>query len=798
MQGAVRIPLRAIHAAQHAAVAALILCVAWGALAVTGSLQGGPTGQERLAAAARAYTLEIDSAFENIVEDAKVLSLVLGPRGAVDQNSRALQNWLRLNPMFVDVAHVTSDGIVQAAAERRRVGRSIAGQPWFRRARDAQIVVTSAPRETGGLFDIVTTMGPGTDDRVLLRVSSAFFQTIERRVRIEHGVGRDVQFTVTAADGARLAGAAQGGGLGLQASPSSASVGSHGPTGWFITSHSPSVAPTVALPGMPILAAGLAIVLGAALVGWFFGARMARSLARLIRAGGEAEESRASRIREVAEIFDEVETRAASEQSQSRHAGRVIERMKRRLRVFESMSGWTCWEIDLETRQVVWTDARNSESGAADRVIDLDDLAERIDYADRDLFHRAIATAAETDSSHDVHLRLQNGDDELGDRLLVRFVGSSGSEPRTGRVFAVSRRIGGAEVANAKIDRPGQSLPVYQITEGVVHDFNDALSTVLTNLSVLMRKRLAREETELVARAFAGAERGATVTGRLLGLARGADEMGGETDLAETARAILSPAFVDAHLMPDVRVIDRIPDGLPRLRCSETLLEVLLLSVALYVQERDLGDLGISATRDAQKGRTTLGDQVRILFASGRPQGPGQESLSTPGRLETIDSILEAMGGTWHIVSDGTDGRPFLAEVWLAAADDRPAVETPPLRQPRELLIVGSDAPSRKGLTDTLRILGHSIVRASSGEDTHDLLARNPAYDAVVFDRTLPAMSEMQLAVTILQRHPRMKVILAGPDGQLSTSACAFLGLDEPFRRGSHPVVVEDIESNAA
>ena len=58
-----------------------------------------------------------------------------------------------------------------------------------------------------------------------------------------------------------------------------------------------------------------------------------------------------------------------------------------------------------------------------------------------------------------------------------------------------------------------------QLTGGVAHDFNNLLSVILGSLSLL--KKVIRDDaraTRLLERAIQGAERGATLTARLLRL----------------------------------------------------------------------------------------------------------------------------------------------------------------------------------------------------------------------------------------------------------------------------------------
>ena len=60
--------------------------------------------------------------------------------------------------------------------------------------------------------------------------------------------------------------------------------------------------------------------------------------------------------------------------------------------------------------------------------------------------------------------------------------------------------------------------------------------------------------------------------------------------------------------------------------------------------------------------------------------------------------------------------------------------------------------------------------------------AATAAYDAMIADQAMPVMTGLQLAATVVERHPGIRVVLASPHGRLPASARQFLQLDKPFR----------------
>ncbi|NEL74441.1 MAG: response regulator, partial [Xanthomonas perforans] len=80
---------------------------------------------------------------------------------------------------------------------------------------------------------------------------------------------------------------------------------------------------------------------------------------------------------------------------------------------------------------------------------------------------------------------------------------------------------------------------------------------------------------------------------------------------------------------------------------------------------------------------------------------------------------------------------------------------------------------------------------AASGAHALEILARDAAFDAMIVDQSMPVMAGLQLAATVVERYPQIRVILASPHGQLPRSADAFLRIDKPFRNEDLQVVLD-------
>ncbi|WP_331295894.1 response regulator [Methylobacterium hispanicum] len=388
--------------------------------------------------------------------------------------------------------------------------------------------------------------------------------------------------------------------------------------------------------------------------------------------------------------------------------------------------------------------------------------------------------------------------------MLVRFLRGTDAAGRA-CVHALSREFGAAADTPVGLNERRRSHVLRRVTDGIVHDFNDVLTVVLTNLGVLRRRPgLDPELARLADTALAGAQRGAALTRRMLSLARGSEEGVGESDLAATVAAFLP--FLQGNVLRDAPVIDRVPADLPRVLCAERILEIALLNVAFHLRDHGLHGFAIGAAEQRVDEGTDdpaglglgAGPYVHVLLASGRrlpgavPRAAGLAGIETAARL-----VAEA-GGAWRLLSDGAGEEGFLAEIWLRAAERAAPAEPPAWASALRVLLVESDSLVRASVAEALAELGHRVTQAASGEHALALLAESDAYDAMIADQSMPVMTGLQLAATVVERHPGIRVILASPHGHLPAAARRFLQLDKPFRQEDLAALLGAPEARAA
>ncbi|CAO4173147.1 response regulator [Methylorubrum populi] len=799
MLDALRISLKVLNAAQLAAVALVALLLAWAGTAILGAEPSTNAEQQTALAGARAFAEAVDAELRGSVGDARTAALLLRPQDPTLTDagrSDLLQDWLALNPRYHDAALIGPDGTVRAAADRRRPGTSVARQAWFARARNAEIVIATHDGDEAAPLDIVLALGtPGRSDRIQLRAGPAFLD-IGGRVRQALALPDSVTFTVTGADGRVLAGMPWAPGSGHRTASVPVQGGRElGSPGWLVTATAPSASAGPGWPSGQLLALAVAVMAGAAGLGYALGGSAAQPLRRLAEGSAGPEEAAASPVREIAALTEAVTDRAQSADAALTLAGTGLDRIKGRLQTFEAMSGWTCWEIDPETRQVVWSDADSTGTAtAADHATDLSDLAAWFEPEDHALLDLTLQAARAADGPHDVVLRAraelrteaprEGGAAAFGAerRVLVRFLRGAADGSR---IHALSRIIEPSEGAETPLglNERRRNTVLRRVTDGIVHDFNDVLTVVLANLGILRRQRLAPEQLRIVDTAMSGALRGAALTRRMLSLVRGESDALAEGDLGSTVEAALT--FLQTNVLRDVPVINRIPGDLPKMLCAERILELVLLNLAFHFREHGLHGLAVGAAEHRAETETGFGlppgPYLRLLVASGQ-RVPGRPTGTPRSQaLRTVPLLLAEAGAGWRLVSDGTGEEGFVAEIWLRAAERR--VEEPALWQASlRILLVESDSLVRESVAEALADLGHRVVQAASGEHALELLSQSAAYDAMVADQSMPVMTGLQLAATVVERYPDIRIILASPHGHLPATARQFLRLDKPFR----------------
>jgi len=362
---------------------------------------------------------------------------------------------------------------------------------------------------------------------------------------------------------------------------------------------------------------------------------------------------------------------------------------------------------------------------------------------------------------------------------------------------------------------------VGQLTGGIAHDFNNLLTAVLGSLE-LLRKRLPDDPRllRLLDNAVQGAQRGASLTQRMLAFARRQELKTEPVDVPALVRGMSE--LLQHSLGPSVSIETRFPLVLDPACADSNQLELALLNLA--VNARDAMPQGGSLIIAAREESVTPGHSSKLtpgryVCLSVTDTGEGMDEATLTRAMEPFFTTKGLGKGTGlglsmvHGVAEQSGGRLILksqkgegttAELWLriaevprdAATQDRKVLaEAPgPTVSPLFVLAVDDDSLVLLNTTALLEELGHTVFEATSAQQALDILRREKRVDLVITDEVMPNMTGSQLAMMIRAEWPDLPVILATGYAELPPDVAADLPkLAKPFGQKALAQAIADM-----
>ena len=376
----------------------------------------------------------------------------------------------------------------------------------------------------------------------------------------------------------------------------------------------------------------------------------------------------------------------------------------------------------------------------------------------------------------------------------------------------IEERTREREEALAQLFEAQKLDTIGQLTGGVAHDFNNLLMATLGSLN-LLKKRIDTDERGmlLLDNAIQAAERGSALTQRLLAFARrqelkpeAVDIVALMTDLRELLqRAVGSAIMLKVEAASD----------LSRVLIDKNQLELALLN--LYVNSRDAmpsgggvtatiaetviagleGHAGLKPGRYIELGiaDTGIGMSKETLTRATEPffttKGVGK---GTGLGLSMVQGLAAQSGGALKI--DSIPGKGTEVRLWLPVAEDQEAGQaaTPsqvamapaPVSASLRVLVVDDDALVALGTVAMLEDLGHRPVEVHSAQKALELLEQQEAFDVMITDHAMPAMTGLELAERVSTSHPALPLILASGYAEIPSEgklAKRLIRLNKPF-----------------
>ena len=365
------------------------------------------------------------------------------------------------------------------------------------------------------------------------------------------------------------------------------------------------------------------------------------------------------------------------------------------------------------------------------------------------------------------------------------------------------------ELALSQFHESQKLETIGQLTGGVAHDFNNLLAVILGSLRLLKKSMPNDQRTSrLVEGAIQGAERGATLTKRLLAFAR-RQELKLEAvevqnlipDMMDFLRQSVGPGIaITLDIQPDVHLV----------KIDANQLELALINLAFNARDAmpTGGTLTISCRNETQAPQVLpqplpLGEHIRVSVAN---SGTGMSEATLAKAMEPffttkgigkgtglglsmVQGLTAQCGGAMHISSQL--GKGTVVTLWLPRAKDgdvahasvqhkmsAPAASGLKLK----VLLVDDNSLVSMNTANMLIDLGHTAQEALSAAQALKLLECGEKFDVVLTDYAMPDMNGLDLAKQIRQIMPALPVVLATGYADLPLHyAPGFLRLAKPY-----------------
>ncbi len=315
---------------------------------------------------------------------------------------------------------------------------------------------------------------------------------------------------------------------------------------------------------------------------------------------------------------------------------------------------------------------------------------------------------------------------------------------------------------------------VGRLAGGIAHDFNNLLQAMMSQLTLVKARLNDRQAVlagvEEVERAI---RRGAALARQLLVFSRRGPAQFAAFDLGEFLRQssnflrhvvrenILLEVLVPETSLPIVgdrnqidqvltnlvvNACDAMPDGgTLRIACSAIGTERVLLEVS---------DTGCGMSPAV---RERIFEPFFTTKADGKGTGLG---------LAVVHGIVGQHGGEIQVESEEGRGTTFRILLPRAGSGEHPAISSealvpvpPASGQGERILLVEDEPMARESLAEILSSAGYSVVAVGSGSEAL-ALPHTPPFELLLTDFLLPDTKGNSLAKALLERWPKLRVLL--------------------------------------
>lgn len=366
----------------------------------------------------------------------------------------------------------------------------------------------------------------------------------------------------------------------------------------------------------------------------------------------------------------------------------------------------------------------------------------------------------------------------------------------------IERDVTEQRTLEARLRQSDKMQALGTLAGGIAHDFNNLLTAILGSLELAGPKIADQPRVQrLIENARGAAERGASLTKRLLSFsrahdlqARAVDVNGLITGMSDlfgrslgglvTVRTDLEDGLLAVQVDPDqlelavlnlcINARDAMPDG------GTITVATRRLNISGDPEIADGSYLGISVTDEGTGIPEDILRRVCEPFFTTKAVGQG-----TGLGLAMVFGLAQQSKG--RLVIDSEVGRGTRVELALPFADQAPeqaaeeAGAAPVAGRRARILIVDDDPQVRHVTASFLTGFGHSTTEADGGEAALQHLRRD-RFDIVVADLAMPGMSGIELAAEIRDRVPGLPILILTGHAEAMQIPEDLPVLSKPFR----------------
>ena len=474
------------------------------------------------------------------------------------------------------------------------------------------------------------------------------------------------------------------------------------------------------------------------------------------------------------------------------------------------------WVWDIGAGKITWSDQLHEIYGVkrGDFGGTFGEFLNYVHADDRDAVQRKITAAMNSAGQFEIQERIVRPSGEL------RHLRSYGEAIRDSR-GEVSQMMGICQDVTEQIkiraalentrERLAQSQKMEalgQLPGGIAHDFNNLLMIVSGQSQRLKRKISDAALVQVVNSIAAAAERGATLTRRLLAFSRNQQLMPTIIDLSTRLESLVG--LLTSSLRGDIEVMTAVPKDIWPVEVDQAEFELALVNIAVNARDampsggrfilsaanttlelnshidRLAGDFVAIALTDTGTGihDETLGKIFEPFFTTkevGKGTGLG---------LAQVHGFAHQSGGTVTVESRlGPDpGQGTTITLYLprsrTAAVQAPVVPLPDaLRRTECAVLLVEDDPKVGEVTQAmLEELGCSVVYVPSAAEALKALGDGAQINLLFSDIVMPEMNGLDLAEEVSLRYPGLAILLASGYSEALRSETRFTVLRKPFR----------------